>query len=102
MSDPPPPARGPAAHILVMALVAVAVLIAVVPAIIGRTRRVEVMRHDLKEVVAECRARYDTSRTAQDTAVVDAWRPPFHGVQRPGDPVCGAYRRRNMLRTVAP
>jgi hypothetical protein len=56
------------------------------------------MRAGLAEVLAECRERYDVAATAADTAAVDDWRPAFHGADRPGDPTCGPYRRRNMLR----
>jgi hypothetical protein len=48
-------------------------------------------------VVGECRARYAGARTGADSAAADAWQPPLHGQRRPGDPACGAYRRRNML-----
>jgi hypothetical protein len=83
---------------LVVALLAVAALAAFLPVVIARSRRLQVMRADLAEVVTECRARYAGSRTAADTAAVDAWQPPLHGEQRPRDPACGSYRRRNMLK----
>lgn len=78
-------------------LVVVAAILGVLPVVIARTHRLQVMRADLTEVVDECRARYAGARTAADTAAADAWQPPLHGEQRPGDPACGAYRRRNML-----
>jgi hypothetical protein len=96
-----PAAKGPGARALVLALLVVAGLLVVLPAIIARTRRLRDMRSGLAEVVDECRARYAENRSAADTAATDAWRPPLHGVQRPGDPACGDYRRRNMLKTVA-
>ncbi len=97
MTGATPPAQGPSARWLVLALLAVAVVAAVLPVIIARTRRLQSMRRDLAEVVSECRARYAASRTASDTGAADAWQPPLRGEQRPGDPACGAYRRRNML-----
>ena len=78
-------------------LVVVAAILGVLPVVIARTHRLQVMRADLTEVVDECRARYASARTGADTAAADAWQPPLHGEQRPGDPACGAYRRRNML-----
>lgn len=93
----PPTPKKAASRWLVLALVVIAALVAVLPLVISRTRRVQAMRADLAEVVRECRARYAAGRTAADTGAVDAWRPPLHGEQRPGDPACGAYRRRNML-----
>ena len=98
MSDAPPSAKGPQSRTLVLVLLGLAALLAVLPVIIARTRRLQTMRMDLAEVVGECRARYAGAATAADTAAADAWRPPLHGERRPGDPSCGAYRRRNMLR----
>ena len=86
---------------LVILLLAAAAIVAVLPMAIARTHRLQVMRAGLAEVVAECRARYAGTRTAADTAAADAWQPPLHGERRPGDPACGAYRRRNMLGTGA-
>ncbi len=60
-------------------------------------RRVQSMRSDLTEVLAECRVRYAGAVTARDTAAADAWQPTLHGSHRPGDPTCGPYRRRNMI-----
>jgi hypothetical protein len=82
---------------LVLVLLVVAVIVAIVPVIIARSHRLQVMRADLAEVVGECRARYAGARTGADSAAADAWQPPLHGQRRPGDPACGAYRRRNML-----
>jgi hypothetical protein len=82
---------------LVIVLVVAAVIVALLPMVIARSHRLQVMREGLAEVVGECRGRYADARTAADTAAADAWRPPFHGEQRAGDPACGAYRRRNML-----
>jgi hypothetical protein len=78
-------------------LVVVAAILAVLPLIVARTQRLQTMRAGLAEVLAECRARYAAAGSAADTAAVDAWRPAFHGEERPGDPTCGPYRRRNML-----
>jgi hypothetical protein len=82
---------------VVLVLVAVAAVLAVFPVLVARSRRLQSMRAGLAEVVGECRARYLGARTMADTAEADAWQPPLHGEQRPGDPACGAYRRRNML-----
>lgn len=82
---------------LVLVLVVVAAIVAVVPVIIARSHRLQLMRADLTEVVNECRARYAGARTGDDTAAADTWLPPLHGERRRGDPACGAYRRRNML-----
>jgi hypothetical protein len=82
---------------VVIVLVAVAAIVGLLPGVIARSRRVQVMRAGLTEVVAECRARYAGARTAADTAAADAWVPSLRGERRPGDPACGAYRRRNML-----
>ena len=82
---------------MVLVLVAVAVVLAALPGLVARSRRLQSMRADLAEVVDECRARYAGAGTTADTAEADAWQPPLHGEQRPGDPSCGAYRRRNML-----
>jgi hypothetical protein len=82
---------------LVIVLVVAAAVVALLPMAIARTHRLQVMRAALAEVVTECRERYAGARTAADTADADAWQPPLHGERRPGDPACGAYRRRNML-----
>jgi type II secretory pathway pseudopilin PulG len=84
---------------LVVVLVVAAAIVALLPAVLARTHRVQTMRADLMEVMSECRARYAGTRSAADTAAADAWQPPLHGRQRPDDPACGAYRRRNMLGT---
>jgi hypothetical protein len=80
-----------------VALVLAATVVALVPRFVAHTRRLETMRAGLAEVLAECRERYAVAATAADTAAVDDWRPAFHGQDRPGDPTCGPYRRRNML-----
>jgi hypothetical protein len=82
---------------LVIVLVVAAAIVGLLPGVIARSHRVQVMRAGLTEVVAECRARYAGAHTAADTTAADAWQPPLHGERRPGDPACGAYRRRNML-----
>jgi hypothetical protein len=82
---------------LVLILVAAAAAVALLPVLIARTRRLQTMRSDLSEVIGECRARYAAARTTADTGAADGWQPPLHGERRPGDPPCGAYRRRNML-----
>jgi hypothetical protein len=87
---------------LVLVLLAVAAVVALLPVVIARSRRLQSMRADLAEVVGECRARYAATLTAADTANADAWQPPLHGERRPGDPACGAYRRRNMLGAAPP
>ena len=86
---------------LVIVLVVAAAIVAWLPMAIARTHRLEIMRAGLAEVVTECRGRYAAAGTAADTAAADAWQPPLHGQPRPGDPACGAYRRRNMLRVEA-
>jgi hypothetical protein len=89
--------RGPGSRALILGLLIAAVILAILPVIVARSRRVQVMRADLAEVLAQCRVRYATARTAADTASADAWQPTLHGVQRAGDPTCGPYRRRNMV-----
>ena len=97
MSASPSGARGPGSRTLIVLLLIGAAIAAVLPAVLARSRRVQVMRTGLTEVLEECRVRYDAARTAADTAATDAWQPALHGEQRPGDPPCGPYRRRNML-----
>jgi type II secretory pathway pseudopilin PulG len=98
MSAPPAGARGPDSRTLIVVLLIAAAIVALLPAVLARTRRVQTMRASLTEVLQECRVRYEAARTAADTAAVDAWQPALHGDQRPGDPPCGPYRRRNMLK----
>jgi len=100
----PPPARraGPDSRTLIVLLIVVAALVAVLPAIYARSRRVQTMRVELADVLRQCRARYAAARTAADTAVADAWQPALHGERRAGDPPCGPYRRRNMLTPASP
>ena len=98
MSAPPSGARGPDSRTLIVLLLIAAAIVAVLPAVLARSRRVQVMRSGLTEVLQECRVRYDAARTAADTSAADLWRPALHGEQRPGDPPCGPYRRRNMLK----
>jgi type II secretory pathway pseudopilin PulG len=97
VSAPSSGARGPGSRTLIVLLLVGAAIAAVLPAVLARSRRVQVMRTGLTEVLQECRVRYDAARTAADTAAADAWQPALHGEQRPGDPPCGPYRRRNML-----
>ena len=97
MSAPSSGARGPGSRTLIVLLLVGAAIAAVLPAVLARSSRVQVMRTGLTEVLQECRERYDAARTAADTAAADAWQPALHGEQRPGDPPCGPYRRRNML-----
>jgi type II secretory pathway pseudopilin PulG len=98
MSTPPAGARGPDSRTLIVVLLVAAVIVALLPAVFARTRRMQTMRADLTEVLQECRVRYEAARTAADTAAADTWQPALHGDQRPGDPPCGPYRRRNMLK----
>lgn len=93
-----PPAKGPGSRTLIVALLVAAAIIALLPLVVARTRRLETMRVDLAGVLDECRIHYAVATTAADTAAADAWRPALHGARRPGDPACGPYRRRNMLR----
>ena len=97
MSTPPIGAPGPDSRTLIVGLLVAAAIVALLPAVLARTRRVQAMRANLTEVLQECRGRYDAARTAADTAAADAWQPALHGEQRAGDPPCGPYRRRNML-----
>ena len=97
MSTPPAGARGPGSRTLIVVLLVAAAVVALLPAVLARSHRVQTMRNDLTEVIQECRVRYDAARTAADTAAADLWQPALHGAQRPGDPPCGPYRRRNML-----
>jgi hypothetical protein len=90
-------AAGQGSRRLVLLLLVIAAVLAVLPVVVARSRRVQLMRADLAEVLGSCRARYDAARSAADTAAVDAWQPPLHGVRRSADPGCGPYRRRNML-----
>ncbi len=97
MTSPTRPNKGPGSRALIVALLVAAVVIALLPLVIARTRRVQTMRVDLAEVLGECRAMYEAAATAADTAAVDAAQPMLHGALRAGDPACGPYRRRNML-----
>lgn len=97
MSTPPAGAGGPDSRTLIIGLLVAAAIVALLPAVLARTRRVQAMRANLTEVLQACRVRYDAARTAADTAAADGWQPALHGEQRPGDPPCGPYRRRNML-----
>ena len=101
MSAPSSSARGPGSRTLIVLLLVGAAIAAVLPAVLARSSRVQVMRTGLIEVLQECRLRYAAARTAADTAAADAWQPALHGEQRPGDPPCGPYRRRNMLAPAA-
>ena len=97
MSSAPTGARGPGSRTLILVLLVAAAVVAVLPAVLAHSRRVQTMRENLTEVIQEGRARYAAARTAADTAAADLWQPALHGAQRPGDPPCGPYRRRNML-----
>ena len=97
MTSPPVKTAGPDSRTLIVALLVVAAVLAVLPAVFARSGRVQTMRADLTEVLGECRERYAAARSAADTAAADAWHPALHGEMRPGDPPCGSYRRRNML-----
>ena len=97
MTTPPTGARGPGSRTLIVVLLVAAAVVALLPAVLARSHRVQAMRENLTEVLQECRARYAAARTAADTAAADLWQPALHGEQRPGDPPCGPYRRRNML-----
>ena len=101
MSAPPASARGPGSRTLIVVLLVAAAVAALLPAILARSHRVQTMRESLTEVLRECRVRYDVARTAADTAAADLWQPALHDQQRPGDPPCGPYRRRNMLEPVS-
>jgi type II secretory pathway pseudopilin PulG len=101
MSTPPAGSRGPDSRTLIIVLLVAAAIVALLPWVLARTRRVQMMRASLTEVLQECRVRYDAARTAADTAAADAWQPALAGEQRPGDPPCGPYRRRNMLQPAA-
>lgn len=89
--------KGLGSRALIALLLVAAAIIAILPVVIARTRRVQAMRADLAEVLGECRARYAAAATAADSAGVDAWQPALRGERRPGDPACGPYRRRNMI-----
>ncbi len=97
MSTVPARARGPGSRTLIVVLLVAAAVVALLPAVLARSHRVQMMRENLSEVLQECRVRYSAARTAADTAAADRWQPALHGQQRPGDPPCGPYRRRNML-----
>jgi hypothetical protein len=97
VSASPSGARGPGSRTLIVLLLIGAAIAALLPAVLARSPRVQVMRTGLTEVLEECRVRYAAARTAADTSAADAWQPALHGEQRPGDPPCGPYRRRNML-----
>ena len=101
MSISPGGARGPDSRVLIVVLLVAAAIVALLPAVLARTGRVQAMRANLTEVLQECRVRYAGARTAADTAAADAWQPALAGEQRPGDPPCGPYRRRNMLQPAA-
>jgi hypothetical protein len=98
----PRPQSGPGSRTLIGGLLVVAGIVALLPVLVARTQRLQTMRAGLAEVVGECRARYAAATTAADTAAADAWRPARHGERRPGDPLCGAYRRRNMIAREGP
>lgn len=87
-------------RLLILVLIVVAVLIALAPVIVSHRRDVALMREGLQSVLAECRARYDVARTVADTARADEWVPQGVAGAHAGDPACGRYRRRNMLKVM--
>lgn len=89
--------KGPGSRTLIVLLLIGAAIAAILPAVLARSAGVQGMRMGLSEVLEECRGRYESARTAADTAAADAWQPALHGEHRPNDPSCGPYRRRNML-----
>jgi hypothetical protein len=95
MAEPGTEARG--SRLLIFVLIVGALLIGLLPAIISRREDVALMREGLAAVLAECRARYDVARSAEDTARADEWVPQGVAGAHAGDPACGRYRRRNML-----
>lgn len=101
-SSPPPRTVGPGSRSLIVGLLLAAAIVALLPALIARTHRLQTMRADLTEVLGECRARYAAASTAADTAAVDVRQPALHGAVRPGDPACGSYRRRDMIKAQRP
>jgi hypothetical protein len=98
----PPRVGGPGSRSLILGMLVAAAIVALLPALIARTHRLQTMRADLAEVLGECRARYGAAVTAADTAAVDVRQPALHGAARPGDPACGSYRRRNMIEAERP
>jgi hypothetical protein len=90
-----------ASRTLVAVILIIAAIVAIMPVIVAHTRRLQSMRADLAEVLDQCRARYAAAATHTDTTEADYWTPSLHGEQRPGDPPCGRYRRRNMLAPAA-
>lgn len=93
---------GMSSRALIIALFILAAVLAVLPQLVARTRRLQTMRAALAEVLTECRHRYAAAATSEDTAAVDQWHPTLHGASRPGDPPCGPYRKRNMLEATRP
>jgi hypothetical protein len=69
-----------------------------VPAVISRTQRVQTMRAELHNVLAQCRERYASAHSAADTARADSSYPATQRERRPADPACVAYRKHDMLR----
>jgi type II secretory pathway pseudopilin PulG len=72
--------------------------VALAPAVISRTQRVQTMRAELQSVLAQCRERYAGARSAADTARADSSYPTTRTERRPADPACVAYRKHDMLR----
>jgi hypothetical protein len=101
-SSPSPRVAGPGSRSLIVGLLVAAAIVALLPALIARTHRLQSMRADLAEVLGECRDRYAAAATAADTAAVDVRQPALHGATRPGDPACGSYRRRSMIKAERP
>jgi type II secretory pathway pseudopilin PulG len=82
---------------LVAVLVIAAAIVALLPVAIARSRAARTMRAGLGEVLEECRTAYASAASAADSLAVDSLHPALRGRVRPGDPPCGAYRRRNLI-----
>ncbi len=72
--------------------------VALAPAVVARTERMQTMRAEWRSVLAQCRERYAGARSAADTARADVWYPATRRERRPADPACAAYRKHGMLR----
>jgi type II secretory pathway pseudopilin PulG len=83
---------------VIAAILLGSVAVALAPAVISRTQRVQTMRAELQSVLAQCRERYAGARSAADTARADSSYPATHRERRPADPACVAYRKHDMLR----
>jgi type II secretory pathway pseudopilin PulG len=83
---------------VIAAILLASAAVALAPAVISRTQRVQTMRAQLTSVLAQCRQRYAGARSAADTARVDSSYPVTQRERRPADPACVAYRKHDMLR----